>query len=148
MLPRVDLPAPLGPMMACTWPGFTSSDRPLRISLPATLAWRFSILSMGLGIRIRDSLNGSAGSGGAGSAVANPQSPIPNPGKAASADAAFQRHFEQLLGFHRELHRQFAEHLLAEAVDDHRHRVFFTDAAGAAIEHLIVGNLRRGGFVL
>src|SRR3546814_3794789 len=46
MLPSVDLPAPLGPMMAWTSPGFTSSVRPLRISRPATVAWRFSILSM------------------------------------------------------------------------------------------------------
>src|SRR5688572_15693232 len=46
MLPSVDLPAPFGPMIACTWPAPTSSERPLRMSLPATRAWRFSIFSM------------------------------------------------------------------------------------------------------
>src|SRR5690606_6267697 len=33
-------------MIACTSPAFTSSERPLRISLPATRTWRFSIRSM------------------------------------------------------------------------------------------------------
>ena len=32
VLPRVDLPEPLGPMMACTSPAFTVRSRPLRIS--------------------------------------------------------------------------------------------------------------------
>src|SRR5690606_6532689 len=91
-LPSVDLPAPLGPMMACTSPGFTSSERPLRISRPLMDAWRLSIFSIFVPV-------------------------------AASADRAFQRHFQQLLGLDREFHRQLAEHLLAEAVDDHGHRV-------------------------
>src|SRR5687768_8990329 len=46
MLPSVDLPAPFGPMIACTSPGFTASVTPLRMSLPATRAWRLSIFSM------------------------------------------------------------------------------------------------------
>src|SRR5690606_41195114 len=50
MLPSVDLPAPFGPMMACTSPAFTSSERPLRMSLPATRAWRLSIFSMSLSV--------------------------------------------------------------------------------------------------
>src|SRR6185437_3822625 len=66
----------------------------------------------------------------------------------ASTHRAFQRNFEKLLGLHRELHRQFAEDLLAEAVDDHRHGVFLADAAAAAVEHLVVGDLRGGGLVL
>src|SRR5690606_38778958 len=146
MLPSVDLPAPFGPMMACTSPGFTSSERPLRISRPATDAWRFSILSMGLGFGIGD----SEGVGPGLAVGSNPESPIPNPGKAAaaSADAAFQRHFQQLLGLHRELHRQLAEDLLAEAVDDQADRVLLADAAAAAVEHLVVGDLRGGRFVL
>src|SRR3546814_21104115 len=49
---------------------------------------------------------------------------------------------------HRELHRQLAEGLLAEAVDDQADRVFLADAAAAAIEHLVVGDLGRGGLVL
>src|SRR5690606_9415447 len=157
MLPSVDLPAPLGPMMACTWPGFTSSERPLRISLPATLAWRFSILSMGLGIRdwgfgIRDSVFG-IGSGRRrgpeeGDTRAVPGSPDRPPEAAASADAAFERDFQQLLGLHRELHGQLAEDLLAEAVDDQRDRVLLGDAAAAAVEQLVLADLGGGGLVL
>src|SRR5690606_6382962 len=150
MLPSVDLPAPLGPMMACTWPGFTSSERPLRMSRSPMRACRFSILSMGLGIR--DWGFGKAGSdSGVGEvAVANPQSRIPNPGKVspASADGTFQRHVQQLLGLHRELHRQLAEDLLAEAIDDQAHRVLLGDAAGTAVEHLVVADLGGGGLVL
>ena len=37
----VDLPEPLGPMMACTSPAFTSRSMPRRISLPSTEACRF-----------------------------------------------------------------------------------------------------------
>src|SRR5690349_7014735 len=33
-------------MIACTSPAFASSERPLRMSLPATRTWRFSIFSM------------------------------------------------------------------------------------------------------
>ena len=42
----VDLPEPLGPMIACTSPAGTSSDTPFRIGLSATVAWRFSILNI------------------------------------------------------------------------------------------------------
>ena len=42
----------------------------------------------------------------------------------ASADAAFEADREQLLRLDRELHRQFLQHLLAEAVDDQRQRIF------------------------
>src|SRR5690606_23277288 len=42
-------------MIACTSPAFTVSDRPLWIGVPpealATVAWRLSILSMGLPVR-------------------------------------------------------------------------------------------------
>src|SRR5690348_3128259 len=65
-----------------------------------------------------------------------------------SPNRTFERDFQQLLGFHREFHRQFAEHLLAEAVDDHRHRIFLADTARAAVEQLVVGNLRSRSFVL
>src|SRR5688572_18449776 len=42
---RVDLPEPLGPMMAWTSPERTVRSMPFRISLPATPARRPSILS-------------------------------------------------------------------------------------------------------
>src|SRR6266851_2603330 len=44
-------------------------------------------------------------------------------------NASFETDSEQFLGFHGELHGQFAEDFLAEAVDDHRHRVFAGNAA-------------------
>src|SRR3546814_18238217 len=90
MLPSVDLPAPLGPMMACTSPGFTSSVRPLRISRPATVAWRLSILSLGFGIRdwglVRE------GWGLAFGLFSNPEFPIPHPGKLRSAPPPHTSH--------------------------------------------------------
>src|SRR5690606_27476912 len=45
-------------------------------------------------------------------------------------------------------HRQLAEDLLAEAVDDHRHRVLLADAARAAVEQLVVADLGGAGLVL
>ena len=50
--------------------------------------------------------------------------------------------------FHREFHRQLLQHFLAEAVDDQRHRLFRAKAARLAIEKLVFGDFRRGGFVL
>jgi hypothetical protein len=53
VLASVDLPEPLGPMMACTSPGPTVSVTPLRISVPAPAApsamatWRSSISNSG-----------------------------------------------------------------------------------------------------
>src|ERR1700692_2476322 len=62
--------------------------------------------------------------------------------------AAFQAYAQQLLGFHGELHRELAEDFLAEAVHDHRHRIFGGNAALPAIENLVLADLRSGGFVL
>src|SRR3954451_719595 len=42
----VDLPEPLGPIIACTSPAGTCSDTPLRIGLSATVAWRLVMSSM------------------------------------------------------------------------------------------------------
>ena len=55
---------------------------------------------------------------------------------------------KQVLRFDRELHRQLLEHRLAEAVDDHVHRVLLRDPAAAAIEELVVGDLRGRRLVL
>src|SRR5690606_21620084 len=46
-----------------------------------------------------------------------------------------------------ELHRQFAEDLLAEAVHDQRHRILLADAAGFQVEQLVFADLARGGLV-
>src|SRR6201991_2410412 len=43
----VVLPAPLGPMMACNWPGATSSDRLSVALMPPKLRTRFSTRSNG-----------------------------------------------------------------------------------------------------
>ena len=45
------------------------------------------------------------------------------------ADAVLKLHAEKALRFDCELHRQFAEHVLAEAVDDERDGVLLRDAA-------------------
>src|SRR5438067_10495732 len=66
----------------------------------------------------------------------------------ASADAAFEADGEELLRLDGELHRQFLQDLLAEAVDDQRQCVLVGEAALAAIEQLVVGNLRGRRLVL
>ena len=62
--------------------------------------------------------------------------------------AAFQTDTQELLGFHRELHRQFAEYFLAEAADDHVDGIFRGQPALAAVEDLVLADLRRGRFML
>src|SRR3954451_8643022 len=58
-------------------------------------------------------------------------------------DAAFEAHGEQLLRLDRKLHWQFLEDLLAEAVDDQRQRILVRQAALAAVEELVLADLRR-----
>src|SRR5688572_16893398 len=107
-------------MMAWTWPRSTVRSTPRRISRPSTLACRFWISSR-CDIAYR---------------------PL------SSADRAFQADRQQLLGLHRELHRQLAEDLLAEAVDDHRYRVLGLDAALVAVEDLVLSDLGGRRLVL
>src|SRR5437588_3003323 len=57
-------------------------------------------------------------------------------------DAAFEADGQQLLRLDRELHRQLLQHLFAEAVDDQRQRVFVRKAALAAVEQLVLADLR------
>lgn len=59
----------------------------------------------------------------------------------ALSDTAFEAYSEELLGFHGEFHRQLAEDLLAEAIDNHVDRIFGGDAALVAVEDLIFANL-------
>src|SRR5439155_868565 len=110
---KVLLPDPFGPMTACTSPACTSRSSPRRISAPLTLACRSSITS------IADPLLAADG----------------------SANAALETHAEELLGFHGELHRQFAKDLLAETVDDHRHGILGRDAPLPTIEELVLADL-------
>jgi hypothetical protein len=54
----------------------------------------------------------------------------------------------KLLRFHREFHRQRLQHLLAEPVDHERHGLFLVHAALAAVEQLVVIDLRGRRLVL
>ena len=63
--------------------------------------------------------------------------------RAASSDAPFQTDAQEPLGLDRELHRQLLEHLAAEAVHDHGHGVLLGDPPLAAVEQLVVADLRR-----
>jgi hypothetical protein len=60
---------------------------------------------------------------------------------AVSTYRALKGDRQQLLGFDGEFHWQLLQHLPAETVDDHAHRVFFRQAALAAIEQLVLGDL-------
>src|ERR1019366_6001974 len=53
------------------------------------------------------------------------------------SDASFETDSEQFLGFHGELHGQFAEDFLAESMDDHRHGILAGDTALAAVKNLV-----------
>src|SRR5271168_1490570 len=63
-------------------------------------------------------------------------------------DTAFETDGKQLLRLDREFHRQFLQHLLAEAVDDQRHRIFGAQPALTAVEQLVVADLGGRRFVL
>src|SRR5260221_5380059 len=63
-------------------------------------------------------------------------------------DAAFEADREELLRLDRELHRQLLQDVPAEAVDDQGQRVLVGEAALAAIEQLVVADLRGRRLVL
>src|SRR5262245_10398119 len=64
------------------------------------------------------------------------------------ANATLQADAEELLRLDCELHRQLAEDLATEAVDDHRHRVLGRDPALLAVEDLVLADLRHRRLVL
>ena len=80
--------------------------------------------------------------------VANLQQTHPSPRVPSSSlhglssDAAFQAHAQQLLRLDRKLHWQFAKHLFAEAIDDHRYRVLRLQPPLLQIKKLILADLR------
>src|SRR5690606_7722687 len=115
------LPEPFGPMMACTSPEPTSRSNPRRIWRPSTDTWRSLIESIRF---LLAKLN------------------------RCSAHAAFEAHAEQVLCFHRELHRELLEDLAAEAVDDHRDGVLGRETALHGIEELVLADARGGCLVL
>src|SRR5438445_8713692 len=64
------------------------------------------------------------------------------------SDAAFQRDRDQFLRLDRELHRQLLQDVLDEPVDHEADGFFLRQAALHAVEQHVLGNLRRGRFVL
>src|SRR5437016_4841587 len=103
-----------GPMFSCTSPGFISRSIPLRISWLSTFTFRFLISSKLI--------------------------PIPLD---LLSDTAFQADAQQLLCLNGKLHRQFAEHALAETVDDHGNRIFRLKAPLAQVKELVLADLGR-----
>src|SRR5688572_30400218 len=64
------------------------------------------------------------------------------------SDRSFERNAQQLLRLDGELHRQFPEHFLTEATDNHVHGVFGREPALAAVEDLVFADLRGRCLVL
>ena len=54
------------------------------------------------------------------------------------ADASFQTHAQQLLGFDGKLHGKLSKDLFAKAVDNQRNRLFRGNAALLAVKELIL----------
>src|SRR4051794_33173320 len=69
------------------------------------------------------------------------QPPVTNHPTTTSSHTTFERNPQQLLRFQRELHRQLLEHFLAEAADDHAHRLLRAESALLEIEDLILADL-------
>src|SRR5207237_680760 len=99
-------------------PRFISISIPLRISWLSTFTFRFLISSKLI--------------------------PIPLD---LLSDTAFQADTQQLLCLNGKLHRQFAEHALAEAVDDHGNCVFSLQAALPQVKKLVLAYLTRGSLM-
>src|SRR6478752_4409385 len=150
----VDLPEPLGPMIACTSPGFTVSDSPWRISRSSTRTCRFLTSSNAVifflcfprpeqrrrrvskdvaeifPLILRDGR------------FARP------PQDEALSNRTFEADRDQLLRLDRELHRQLLQNVLDEPVDDEADGFFLRKPALDAVEQHVLGNLRRGRLVL
>src|SRR5712692_5956686 len=126
--------------MAWTSPRLTWRLTPRRISLLPIFACKFLISSI-----ISPSPSGQVSANIANGAMYAPPASVESP---TLADAAFQAHAQQLLRLDRKLHGKLAEDLLAEAVDDHGDRVFCGHAALAAVEDLVLTDLRGRSFVL
>src|SRR5689334_5790728 len=127
------LPEPLGPITACTSPGSMVRSMPRRIGLSPTEAVSPRISSRDMKNRVQGPGAEARGS---------------DPDTQWSADASFECYSQQLLRFQRELHRQLLEYFLAEAADNHAHRLLRAEAALLQIEDLVFTDLRRRRFVL
>src|SRR5262245_15555116 len=140
------LPDPFGPMMACTSPARTSRSIPLRISFPPARAFKPRMTSIGPPGSVFASAGEDLPFGFAGAPCSFRFAGAPLSFRLANAP--LQADAEQLLGLDRELHRQLAEDLLAEAVDDQVDGVLRREAALLQIEDLVLADLRRRGLVL
>src|ERR1700729_4132448 len=116
----VDLPEPFGPMMACTSPLFTVSERPWRISRSSTRTCRFLTSSSDITLFRLSSVHSSF--------LGSADDRRVSKGRALS-NRSLQRDRDQLLRFHRELHRQLLQHILHETVDDEANRLFLAQTA-------------------
>src|ERR1700704_1311228 len=154
----VDLPEPFGPMMACTSPLFTVSESPWRISFSSTRTCRFLTSSSGItyfrfssAFLVLRSAEGASRrtcptiffpfSSFETAAVRPPQDE-------ASSNRTFQTDRNQLLRLNREFHRQLLQHVFHETVDHEADGLFLRQPALHAIEQHVLGNLRRGRFML
>src|SRR5258705_13689051 len=129
-------------MIACTSPAFTSRLMPLRISFLSTLAFKFltsSIYSPKRNCRLPIS-DCRISPTRTQSSIGNRQSPSPN--------ASLETDAEQLLGLHGELHRQLAEDLFAESIDDHTDGILHRQSSLPEVEDLILTYLRSSSLVL
>src|SRR3954447_9023425 len=131
-------------MIAWTSPMSTVRLTPLRICRPpgaATRAWRFLISSRAISVFQPSDSVFTAETEHAEKKVqldnffSSPRSPRLR-GSNSLPNRSFERHAQQLLRFHRELHRELSKNFLAEPVHDHVHGVFQGDAAGLAIKEL------------
>src|SRR6266567_7465765 len=113
-------------MMAWISPASTLRSRPWRIFRPAISARRPRISRSGV---IGDCLHYMVDT-------------------ASSSDTAFQRDRNQLLRFHRELHRQLLQHILHKPIDDEAYGFFLGEPALHTIEQHVLRYLRRGRLML
>src|SRR5260370_27763347 len=150
----VDLPEPFGPMMAWPSPLFTVSESPWRISRSSTRACRFFTSSRGITFfRFFLVLRSAEGASRRTGPTIFPSHPSRRalsrpPQDEALPNRAFQRDRDQLLGFHREFHRQLLQHVLHKAVDHEADGYLLAQPALHAIEQHVLGNLRRRRFML
>src|SRR3954466_16178450 len=131
----VDLPEPFGPMIACTSPGFTVSVSPWRISRSSTRTFRSftssrDIVFRSLFLVLRSAVRRVSKDVADNLSSGPSRRPLTRPPQDEGlANRPFQRDRNQLLRFHRELHRQLLQHVLHEAIDHQADSFFLREAA-------------------
>src|ERR1700704_4911794 len=136
----VDLPEPFGPMIAWTSPGFTVSDSPWRISRSSTRTCRFLTSSRDIRFFRFLFLVLRSAARRVSKDVADNLSSHPSrrlltqpPQDEVLSNRTFEADRNQLLRFHRELHRQLLQHVLHKAVDHEADGFFLAQAALHAV---------------